>query len=106
MSDLDRLIDDTWIRKHPNAAGRLRAPVRKTGWMSYSEFITWAAANGQPARPIGRFEKNLPANLPVAAPRPKTADELFPDPTRAPARELNAQEMASLARCLSTKPEE
>jgi hypothetical protein len=105
MSDLDRLITPEWIKKHPKAAGRLRSPVRKAGWMSYAEFITWAAANGKPARPIGRFEKDLPANLPVPTPKPRP-DEMFPDPTMTPARELNAEEMASLARCLTTKPEE
>jgi len=107
MSDLDHLIDAAWIKKHPKAAGRLRSPPRKPGWMSYPEAMKYLAERGLPPRPIGRFEKDPPSYLlPVAPPKPKTADELFPDPTITPARELNAQEMASLARCLTTKPEE
>ena len=37
---------------------RSQPPPRKPGWLSYPEFLEWAAANGKPTKPIGRFEQN------------------------------------------------
>jgi len=43
---------------------RSQPPPRKPGWLSYPEFLEWAAANGKPTKPIGRFEQN-----PIGRPR-------------------------------------
>lgn len=32
-------------------------PPRTAGQYSYEEFLQWAAANGSPVRPIGRFDR-------------------------------------------------
>ena len=51
---------------------RLQPPSRKAGWMSFDEFLTWAAANNKPPRPIGYFEQNPPGQS--SSPRPTAAN--------------------------------
>jgi len=70
MSNFDDHNDDAWKQvaeikhgaKWPSYRGRFQPPPRKAGWMSYAEFLEWAAANGKSPRPIGRFETNPPLN--------------------------------------------
>jgi len=56
---------------------RLQPPSRKAGWMSFDEFLTWAAANNKPPRPIGYFEQNPPgqsSSPPPLVKNPRTTE--------------------------------
>ena len=93
------------MKNEPSQAELLRRrshpPPRKSGWLSYDEFLAWAAANGKPTRPIGFFEQNptrhttAPDKLP-RNPMGQHEPDLRPRP-------INDQEKASLEKCLATE---
>jgi hypothetical protein len=63
MSNFDDHDQDVkHAAKWPSYRGRFQPPQRKPGWLTYAEFLEWAAANGKSPRPIGRFETNPPLN--------------------------------------------
>ena len=78
---MTRYDDKLLFPIEPNQADltrrRLQPPSRKAGWMSFDEFLTWAAANNKPPRPIGYFEQNPPgqsSSPPPLVKNPRTTE--------------------------------
>jgi hypothetical protein len=76
-------------------------PPRPVGSYSTEQFLTWAAENNKPSRPIGYFEQNPPAQGPTQPPIAKPSI-----PTHPIARQMTVDEQQSLDRLLAIKPPE
>ena len=65
---------------------------------TFDQFLTWAAENNKPDRPVGAFEQNPPAKGPAKPPPTKTRI------TYPLARDLSEAEKSSLVRCSTIEP--
>ena len=71
---------------------RLQPPQLRLGWMTFTEFLEWAAANNKPSRPIGYFEHNPSGQAPEPRQRAKLSVPL--------PRQMSEAETQSLDRLL------